>query len=123
MHRDPIQPIRASGPSRSPRARGRDLLRAAMVASAVIALGAPTARAEGRLQKLRGHLGIGYAKLLGSETPARCGKSVGQNGAQPGEPFGLCLSAKLRQVLVSLQQRLLHDIGSIELGLQARTQL
>jgi len=70
MHRDPIQPIRASGPSRSPRARGRDLLRAAMVASAVIALGAPTARAEGRLQKLRGHLGIGYAKLLGSETPA-----------------------------------------------------
>jgi hypothetical protein len=40
------------------------------VVGAAIALFAPVARGEGRIQKLRGSLGIGYAKLVGSETPA-----------------------------------------------------
>jgi hypothetical protein len=35
----------------------------------MLALAAQPARAEGRLQKVRGHLGVGYSKLLGDPAP------------------------------------------------------
>ena len=41
----------------------------AAVAALALALAAPPSHAEGRLQKVRGQMGFGYAKLLGSDTP------------------------------------------------------
>jgi hypothetical protein len=50
------------GPARSAR-------RFAVIAALALTLAAPAAQAEGRIQKFRGQLGIGYAKLVGDETP------------------------------------------------------
>jgi len=50
------------GPSPSAR-------RIAVLAGLALVLAAPAAQAEGRIQKFRGQLGIGYAKLVGDETP------------------------------------------------------
>ena len=53
-----------------PRFAARAALRLAAVAGLALALVAQPAWAEGRLQKVRGQLGVGYVKLLGDETPA-----------------------------------------------------
>jgi hypothetical protein len=64
MPRDPVQPL--SGRQR----RARAALRAVLAAGVAVTLIAPVAGAEGRLQKFRGHLGVGYAKLVGDPSPA-----------------------------------------------------
>lgn len=85
MHGNPVQPLgRAWRPVRAARRCGlpRERARAAPAAPApaaalavalllalVFALAAPPAHAEGRLQKVRGSLGIGYAKLLTDPAP------------------------------------------------------
>jgi hypothetical protein len=66
MPRDPVQPLSA-GHAIVP---ARVALRAALAAGMALALLAPAAGAEGRLQKFRGHLGVGYAKLVGDPSPA-----------------------------------------------------
>jgi hypothetical protein len=66
MPRDPVQPLSAG----HARAALRAALRAGLAAGVALALLAPAAGAEGRLQKFRGHLGVGYAKLVGDPSPA-----------------------------------------------------
>jgi hypothetical protein len=45
-------------------------LACAALALAALALGAPDARAEGRLAKVRGHLSVGYSRLFIQDSPA-----------------------------------------------------
>jgi hypothetical protein len=67
VRRDPVQQVDrrcgCCGPARI-------ALGFAALALAALALAAPSAHAEGRIQKFRGQLGIGYSKLVGDETPA-----------------------------------------------------
>jgi hypothetical protein len=51
-------------------AGARVALRAALAASVALTLMSSAAGAEGRLQKVRGHLSVGYAKLVGDPSPA-----------------------------------------------------
>jgi hypothetical protein len=59
------------GDAAAPGARGgaRLALVAALVSSLALACLVAPAGAEGRLQKFRGHLGVGYAKLVGDPAP------------------------------------------------------
>src|SRR5580765_1117577 len=66
MPRDPVQPLSAALAS----AGARVALRAVFAASVALALMSSAAGAEGRLQKVRGHLSVGYAKLVGDPSPA-----------------------------------------------------
>ena len=67
MSRDPVQPL---SPLRAfPTRALRMSVALGLAAVACLALASAPAHAEGRIQKLRGHLGIGYAKLLGGDTP------------------------------------------------------
>ena len=61
MHGDPVQPIGAPA--------ARRIAALALVAAAALASLARPAAAEGRIQKIRGHLGVGYARLVGDPSP------------------------------------------------------
>jgi hypothetical protein len=41
---------------------------------------------------------------------------IGQDGAHPGEPFRLCLTAKLHSALMRFAQGFLNDVGGIEMA-------
>jgi hypothetical protein len=44
---------------------------------------------------------------------------VGQDGAEPGQPLGLALAPELDPTPVGFQDRLLDDVGGVQLGLEA----
>jgi hypothetical protein len=69
VRRDPVQQVERWGAARGPRGPARIARRFAALAALALVLAAPGAQAEGRIQKFRGQLGIGYAKLVGDETP------------------------------------------------------
>jgi hypothetical protein len=73
MYRDPVQPLSAEprGPSRGARARraGWPAWFAIALVPACLALATSTARADGRLQKMRGYAEVGYAKLVSDPAP------------------------------------------------------
>jgi hypothetical protein len=51
------------------------------------------------------------------------GQGIRQDGAEPGEPLGLGLPAELGSALVGLEERLLDDVGGVQLGLEAGSHL
>jgi hypothetical protein len=74
---------------------------------------------QGRLQgALPGHVAPGPVQVA-----AGVGQVAGQDLAQPGGQLGLGLAPELRQGLVGLQQRLLDQVGGVQLGPQPRVQL
>jgi hypothetical protein len=60
---------------------------------------------------------------LAAELPRRVDERVGQDAAQPAGLLGRRVAAELLAVLVRLDQRLLHDVGRIDLAGQARVEL
>lgn len=69
MRRDPVQQVEGRVAARGSRGPARVARRFAALAVLALVIAAPSAHAEGRLAKFRGQLGIGYAKLVGDETP------------------------------------------------------
>src|SRR6185436_9258060 len=69
VHRDPLQPLMRGHASAMGSRRGARARAAVLVSGLALACMAAPAGAEGRLQKFHGHLGVGYAKLVGDPAP------------------------------------------------------
>ena len=71
MHGNPVQPLGRAGAGAGSARRGLRLAPIALgaIASLALVLHATPAGAEGRLQKIRGNLGVGYARLVGDPSP------------------------------------------------------
>ena len=71
---------------------------------------------------LQGSLPPGVARL-GLEPPGRRRQGVRQDGAEPGQPLAFGPAPELVPPLVGLQDRLLDDVGGVELRAQAGAHL
>jgi hypothetical protein len=74
---------------------------------------------QGRLQGPLQADGAGPGRVAAQRPP----QGVSQDLPQPGSELGLGLTAELVALLVRLEQGLLHQVGRVELALQADVQL